>query len=99
MKKIAICLLLSFSMVLGFASCASDAVDEISSAITESDKQTESETPTSSEKEEPSSKVSTSSKVKDETRQRRIPRRKARLRKLRTGFRQIRKMTRRRRKK
>ena len=54
-------------MVLGFASCAADAPESVSSAITESDKQTESETPTSSEKEEASSKVLTSSKVKEET--------------------------------
>ena len=64
MKKIAICLLLSISIIIGLSSCANDAVDDVSSALTESEAQ--SEVSTSSEKEETSSKASTSSKSKEE---------------------------------
>ncbi|MBQ7800428.1 MAG: hypothetical protein IJ370_08030 [Oscillospiraceae bacterium] len=64
MKKIAICLLLSISIIIGLSSCANDAVDDVSSALTESE--TQSEASTSSEKEETSSKASTSSKSKED---------------------------------
>ncbi len=66
-KNIAVSILLCLSLILGFSSCAADAVDEISSAVTESEKSEQSETSTSSEKAETSSKASTSSKSKEET--------------------------------
>ena len=69
MQKIAICLLLSISIIIGVTSCAADDVGAISSAPTESDKGTQNDVLTSSEKDETSSKVTTTSQSKEESSQ------------------------------